>query len=55
MEFAPLYVREISLDHSSDEINKCMAVLGLNVNPRVEPNIMWQGINMSMIVVVRLI
>ena len=42
----PSLMREISLDHSSDWINKCMAVLGLSVNPRVEPNIMWQGNNM---------
>jgi len=28
IELAPLYVREISLDHSSDWINKCMVVLG---------------------------
>jgi len=55
MELAPLYVREISLDHSSDWINKCMAVLGLSVNPRVGPNIVWQGNNMYMYVVVRLI
>jgi len=55
MELAPLYVREISLDHSSDCINKCMAVLGLSVNPRVEPNIVWQGNNMYIYVVVRLI
>jgi len=32
-----------------------MAVLGLIVNPRVEPNIVWQGNNMYMYVVVRLI
>jgi len=32
-----------------------MAVLGLSVNPRVEPNIVWQGNNMYMYVVVRLI
>jgi len=55
MELTPLYVREISLDRSSDGINKCMAVLGLSVNPRVGPNIMWQGNNMYMYVVVRLI
>ena len=48
IELAPLYVREISLDHSSDWINKCMAVLGLRVNPRVEPNIMRQGNNMCL-------
>jgi len=53
MEFAPLYVREISLDHSSDWINKSLAVLRLSVNPRVGPNIMWQGNNMYMYVVVR--
>jgi len=55
MELAPLYVREILLDHSSDWINKCMAVLGLSVNLQVGPNIMWQGNNMYMYVVVRLI
>jgi len=55
MEFSPLYVREISLDHSSDWINKCMAVLGLSVNPQVGPNIVWQGNNMYVDVVVRLI
>jgi len=49
MELAPLYMRAISLDHSSDWINKCMAVLGLSVNPRVELNIMWQGNNMYVI------
>jgi len=54
MELVPLYVREISLDHSSDWINKCMVVLGLSVNPRVESNIMWQGNNMYVFVVVRL-
>ena len=46
---------EISLDHFSDWINKCMAMLGLSVNPRVGPNIVWQGNNMYMYVVVRLI
>ena len=50
-----LYVREISLDHSSDWINKCMAVLGLSVNLRVGPNIVWQENNMYVFVVVRLI
>ena len=54
-KLAPLYVREISLDHSSDWISKCMAVLGLSVNPRVGQNIVWQGNNMYMYVVVRLI
>ena len=55
MELAPLYVREISLDHSSDWINKCMVVLRLSVKPRVGPNIMWQGTNMYVYLVVRLI
>jgi len=55
MELAPLYVREISLNHSSDWINKCIAIIGLSVNPRVWPNIMWQGNNMYVYVVVRLI
>jgi len=55
MELPPLYVREISLDHSSDWINKCMTILGLSVNPRVGPNIVWQGNNMYVFVVVRLI
>jgi len=55
MELAPLYVREISLDHSSDWINKCMVVLGLSVNPRVGSNIVWQGNNMYVYVVVHLI
>ena len=55
MELATFYVREISLDHSSDLINKCIAVVGLSVNPRVGPNIMWQGNNMYVYVVVRLI
>ena len=31
MELASLYMREISLDHSSDLINKCMVVFGLSV------------------------
>jgi hypothetical protein len=31
MEFAPLYVREISME-SNDWINKCMAMLRLSVN-----------------------
>jgi hypothetical protein len=32
MEFAPLYVREISMEHFNDWINKCMVVLRLSVN-----------------------
>jgi hypothetical protein len=28
----PLYVREISMEHSNDWINKCMVVLRLSVN-----------------------
>jgi len=55
MELAPLYVREISLDHSTNWINKCMVMLGLSVNLRVGPNIVWQGNNMYMYVVVSLI
>jgi len=55
MELVPLYVREISLDQSSDGINKCTAVLRLSVNPQVGPNIMWQGNNMYVFVVVHLI
>jgi len=55
MKPTPLYVREISPDHSSDWINKCMVVLGLSVNPRVEQNIVWQGNNMHVFVGVRLI
>jgi len=55
MELAPPYVREISLDQSSDWINKCMVVLGLSVNPQVGPNIMWQGNNMYVYIVVHLI
>jgi len=53
IELSPLYVREVPLDHSSDWINKCMVVLWLSVNPRVGPNIVWQGNNMYMYVVVR--
>ena len=49
MEFAPLYMREILLDHSNDWIKKCMAVLGLSVNLQVGPNIMWQGNNMYVV------
>ena len=48
-------MREISLDYSSDWINKCMVMLRSSVNPRVGPNIVWQGNNMYMYVVVRLI
>jgi len=55
MELAPLYESEILLDHSSDWINKCMDVLGLSVNLGVGPNIVWQGNNMYVFVVVRLI
>ena len=54
MELAPLYVREISLDHSSDWINKCMAALGLSVNPRAGPNIVWQENNIYVFAVVRM-
>jgi hypothetical protein len=38
----PLYVREISMEHSNDWINKCMVVLRLSVNLWVGPNIVWQ-------------
>jgi hypothetical protein len=42
MEFASLYVREISMEHSNDWINKCMAMLRLSVNLWVGSNIVWQ-------------
>ena len=55
MGFAPLIAREISLDHSNDWIIKCMAVLGLSVNPRVGLYIVRQENYVYVIVVVRLI
>jgi len=44
MELAPLYVREISLDHSSDWINKCMVMLGLSVTHELDQISCGKGI-----------
>jgi hypothetical protein len=48
MEFAPLFMREISLGHSSDWIKKCMTVLGLSVNQWKDPNSQYREREVSL-------